>query len=277
MPFDLDNYDQGVGKAPAALIQAGLVPCLAARGVKVVSQETISPELSGGGQLTRLGRLGKQVADLTAAARASDTLPVILGGDCLNAVAVCAGLQTAAVDQALGIAWFDAHGDFNTPDTTLSGYLGGMPLACLCGYGLEELRASAGLEHPVEVNHVIMLGVRDLDPAEKELLESTPISCLNPAQVAAGRTQVAAGYHFQEVDGAYLHFDLDALDPGTAPGVDYPAPGGLSLEAAVSASKMVRAAAPLAGVTLSAFNPAKDRDDKTIESAIHVLAGILGE
>lgn len=259
------------------MIQAGLVSRLAERGVKVVSQQEVSPQLGTGDRLTLLGRLGKQVAVLTAAAHANHTVPVTLGGDCLNAIAACAGLRAALGDQALGIAWFDAHGDFNTPATTLSGYLGGMPLACICGYGLEELRAAVGLERPVDENQVIMLGVRDLDPAEKELLDSTPISYLNPAQVAAGRTQVAAGYHFQEVDGVYLHFDLDALDPAAAPGVDYPAPGGLPIEAAISAAKMVREASPLVGMTLSAFNPAADQGGKTVESAIQALEGILGE
>src|SRR6185503_7860496 len=98
------------------------------------------------------------LAGAVADAHRAGSLPVILGGDCLVAIGAAAGLRRA-LGSDFGVAWFDAHGDFNTPETTLSGYLGGMPLACACGRGLSILRQAAGLDRPVEEANVVMVGI----------------------------------------------------------------------------------------------------------------------
>ncbi|MBL8055041.1 MAG: arginase family protein, partial [Anaerolineales bacterium] len=181
-PFSLDQLRVGMGRAPEALLAAGLADRLRAGGhtVRVAERAT---ELGAGDRLTRIGRHLAGLAQAVAEAAQAGALPVVLGGDCLAAIGVVAGLRRAPAGE-LGITWFDAHGDFNTPATTISGYLGGMPLACCCGRGLDELRAAAGLTQPVAEAHVALLGVRDLDPAEAALLDSTPVQRFPPDKLA---------------------------------------------------------------------------------------------
>src|SRR5690606_35869958 len=107
-----------------------------------------------------------------ARARAAGFFPLILGGDCVTSLGTLAGLLTP---ETTGVAWFDAHGDFNTPDISISGYSGGMPLAVAVGRGLEELRNAARLNGPITERHVALLGVRDLDPLEEQALLSSSV------------------------------------------------------------------------------------------------------
>src|SRR6185503_8434310 len=116
-----------------------------------------------------LARIGYEVAR----SRAAGFFPLVVGGDCLVAIGVLAGLRDPA---NTGVAWIDAHGDFNTPETTTSGYLGGMPLACAVGRGLDELRAHAKLGAPVPERNVALIGARDLDPPEERALAASAVT-----------------------------------------------------------------------------------------------------
>lgn len=275
VPFDQDVFNVRCGKSPQLLKDAGLIERLEERGVHVRAETSVALDLGDGDQLQRLGRLGRSLADLVFEARERDTLPVVLGGDCINAIGVNAGLRRTLGESEFGVAWFDAHGDFNTPATTLSGYLGGMPLAASCGRGLDDLRESIGLTRPLNEEYIVMLGIRDLDAPEKELLDSTPISYLSPAEVAVGRTSTAAQFHFQNVQGFSLHFDLDALDPRQAPGLAYPTPEGMSIESTLGAMKALRQVAPLLAFTFSAMEPDKDIEGRTLETSLFVLTEML--
>jgi arginase len=263
-PFSLDQYRQGMGRAPEALLAAGLVAALESDGhtVRVAERST---ELGDGDRLTRLGRNLGLLAEAVAEARHAGTLPVILGGDCLVSIGAVAGLRHSLAED-FGIVWFDAHGDFNTPETTISGYLGGMPLACCCGRGLEELRAAAHLAQPVSDANVALLGVRDLDPAERALLDSTPVRRFEPAHVAGFAPPVLP---------TYLHFDIDTFDTRFAPGVNYPAPHGLTPQAALEAARKVRP--HLAALSLTAVDPELDPNGQTVRMGVELLRGILRE
>lgn len=261
-PFDLDQPLQRMGRAPAELLAAGLVTQLETAGhnVEVLERET---DLGAGERLTRMGRNLAALAEAVDAARRAGRLPVILGGDCTTSIGVVAGLRRSLPTE-LGIAWFDAHGDFNTPETTISGYLGGMPLACCCGRGLAELRAAAGLLLPVKEEHVALLGVRDLDPAEKDLLDTTPVQRFEPHHIS--------GFTSPSLP-TYLHFDIDALDLAFAPGVSYPAPGGLTPQTAIEAARKVLP--HLAAFSLTAVNPERDVTGQTVQTALQILTGVL--
>lgn len=274
-PFDQDKYNTGMGLTPAALLQAGLIKVLEGDGHNIVGQKIIPEGLGDGDQIDRLINLNKQISDHVYESRQSGSFPLILGGDCLLAIGVNAGLSRAFGVEGFGIAWYDSHGDFNTPDISLSGHLPGMALACCCGYGLEKLRSESGLLTPVNSSHVIMLGVRDLDPHEKVLLDSTPISYLNPDEVKTGAASTAAGYHFQEVEAVYLHLDIDSIDPSEAPGLSFPVPNGLFSQSAIAAGKTIQEISPLAALCLTMLNTEKDIDNKTLELAIKLIREIL--
>ncbi len=261
-PFSLDQHQAGMGKAPAALLASGLVAALEGDGHTVTVAER-EEDLGSGGRLERIGRNGAILAEAVVQAHQNGTLPVVLGGDCLVSIGVVSGLRRALPDD-FGIAWFDAHGDFNTPDTTLSGYLGGMPLAGCCGRGLAELRATAGLTRPVAEAHVALLGVRDLDQPEKALLDTTPVRIFAPADTP----NFAA-----EARPTYLHFDIDALDPAHAPGVNYPAPNGLDPATAIAAARQVRP--HLAAFSLTALDPERDVDGQTVRLGVELIRGVI--
>ena len=261
-PFFLDQHRQGMGRAPETLLAAGLVGALENDGHSVnVAERAV--DLGDGDRLTLMGRHLATLAEAVADARGAGRLPVILGGDCTLSIGVVAGLRRA-LSEDFGIAWFDAHGDFNTPDTTISGFLGGMPLACCCGRGLETLREATRLTQPMNEAYVAILGVRDLDPAEKDLLDSTPVRRYAPDELAKFRA---------EARPTYLHFDIDVLDPQYAPGVNYPTPNGLTPEVALVAARLIRP--HLAALSLTAVDPEIDPTGLTVQTALSFLSAIL--
>lgn len=264
-----------MGAAPDALLASGLLDALFQKGVKVASQERIELELSGDDLLGHFAQINNAVAEAVETAVTAGQLPVVLGGDCMLSLGINAGLQRSIPNKPTGVAWFDAHGDFNTPEISETGFLPGMPLACLTGYGLESLRTDLPLK-PIDENHVIMLGVRDLDPKEKELLNSTPVSYLNPEDVQNGRTEIVAEYHFQDVDEVYLHLDVDVLDPSVVPGTDYLTPDGLTLETMIEAIAIVKTEKPLAAVALTALNPEVEQA-QSVATAIQLLSEALAD
>ncbi|TDE00109.1 arginase family protein [Jiangella asiatica] len=174
-----------------------------------------APLPADGSVWERLAVLYDRVASVVAS---SVGTPVLVGsGDCTTSLATVAGLQRAGVSPS--IVWFDAHGDVQTLETTTSGYLGGMPLRMLTGYRPELIARRLGLA-PVPEDHVVLVDARDLDPPEREYLESSavrqvPVSALDASTLPDGPI--------------YLHVDLDVVNPAELPGLLFPAPGGPSL------------------------------------------------
>ncbi|MBI5348493.1 MAG: arginase family protein, partial [Chloroflexi bacterium] len=262
VPFNQDKHLSGMGNAPQALFDAGLLERLAAIGVHVEYTEEVENNLGEGEMLTRLGRLQNIVCDDVYDALKKNLFPLILGGDCCNALGMWGGLTHALArgwnpksptsdnvlparsargasqdveSYKIGVVWFDAHGDWNTEETSLSHYIGGMPYAAICGYGNKKLRDDVGITHAAQTDHCVLIGARDLDKPEEALMKTTHLTVLPPDQ--ARRDLSAAKKVLERVDAFYLHFDIDALDLTEAPGVNYPAPNGLTSDEAI---RMVR-------------------------------------
>lgn len=190
-----------------------------------VAERVAGAELPVGEQSGRVAILQERLA--AAVARAA-TPVVVAAGDCPSGVGALAGLQRAGTDAA--VVWFDAHGDFNTEETTETGYLGGFPLAEISGRGERAVAAAVGLD-PLADERILLLGSRDLDPGEARLLEGSGVRRAAVEDLAAGRVEPPPGPF-------YLHLDIDVADPSYAPGLNYPVPGGppqAALEAAVVA------------------------------------------
>jgi arginase len=272
VPYSLDAQESGMGRAPEALLEAGLVPRLEALGCAVSVATPVTIPVTGAPREERIGALLAALAAEVTRARAGGAFPLVLGGDCLTAIGTVAGLLDP---DDTGIAWIDAHGDFNTPGTTISGYLGGMPLACIVGRGLDELRAATGLTPAPEAN-VVLLGVRDLDPAEADLLAASQVTVVRGDALAGGLKALGPalallGEHTQ----LYLHIDIDVLDPGVAPGVDFPAPGGLSLDSLHALVQQLAGMGNLAALALTAVNPEKDIAGQTVQAALDTIAAAV--
>jgi arginase len=275
VPFNQDKHRDGMGNAPQALFDAGLLERLAAIGVQVEYTEEVENNLGEGEMLTRLGRLQNIVCDDIHDSLKQNHFPVLLGGDCCNALGMWGGLTHARPDSKIGVVWFDAHGDWNTEETSLSHYIGGMPYAAICGYGNKKLRADVGITQAAQTDHCVLIGARDLDAPEEALMKTTHLTVLPPTQ--ARRDLSSAKKVLANVDAFYLHFDIDSLDLAEAPGVNYPAPNGLTSDEAIRIVRELRAAKPMIAMSLTAIDPTKDTSGTTVKTGMRVLGEVLND
>jgi arginase len=203
---------------------------------------------------------GGQVDDALAA----DLVPVLAAGDCSICLTTLASALRHRPDAR--VLYLDAHGDFNTPDTSGDGFLGGMCLSGACG------EWQHGLAEPIPPERVVLAGVRDLDPGERELLERSPATVICASTV---ETLVAVK---NALDGApvYVHLDLDVIDPEEFP-AQFPAPGGLSSDKLYDLMEAVAEDSELVGIEITAFEAPRDEDElaDAAETAMRVLDPVL--
>jgi arginase len=234
------------------------------RGLASPGDPVLAASFGAGDQTARVGPLHGQLAGHVAAAAQAGRRPVCIFGDCCQVIPVLAGLQRAGISPTL--VWLDAHGDFNTPATTPSNFLGGMPLAMITGRGDLRMNANVGLE-TLPDESVVLCDGRDLDPGERELVEESAIRHVTPA------TRLTA----QDLpDGPlYVHFDSDIIDCREAPAFHYPVPGGPS--AAETAELLARLAATgrVVAASMTAWAPSLDRDGATKAKCLQAFAALL--
>jgi arginase len=212
---------------------------------------------------TGLLPLYEQLAEAVAAADEDSTITVF-AGDCCAAAGVLAGLERRGIEP--GVVWIDGHGDFNTPGTTVSGYLGGMVLSLITGRGDDDgFGPRLGLS-PVSDHRVLLVDGRDLDPAEDELIGQSGVQRISLADVeTAVSTTLGSGPLF-------LHVDLDVIDPSAFPGLMFPAAGGADLDAVCRAAAAVAATGRLAATS---FGCTWHPDEHDPEVSRTVVAAVL--
>jgi arginase len=193
------------------------------------------------------------------------TGPLALLGECTLAPAVVAGLRREHPELAL--VWVDAHGDLNTPETTPSRFLGGMPFAVLLGWCHDELRLAAGLDPPLPEERAALVGARDLDPGERAAIEASRLVVADDVAAAVAGLPADAPLH--------VHLDGDVLDPEDSPGVDFPAPAGWRLPHLVDEMAALAATGRVVGVSLCCGNPRRDPDGRSSAAYARALAPLL--
>lgn len=208
----------------------------------------------------RMGALGKALADETAAICAAGKLPVAVVGDCTMSIGVLAGLQRHYPH--LTLVWFDAHGDFNTPATTISGFIGGMPLAMLCGRGEQTIVEGAGAAIQPE-SAVILTDGRDLDPGEAQLIAQSGLTHL--PHLVDLLTQPLPEQPI------YLHFDVDVLQLADLSAVRFPAQGGPSLETVRQALACLAGTGRVVGASITLWDPELDPDGRGEETVMALI------
>lgn len=281
VPYRYDEPDKGVGRGPDAILAAGLPERLTEAGLELdgpVAARLDPADRESGRTAVNIGRLGAGTASLVAAARLDGIGSLVLTGDDTAIVGVISGLQQAdGAGAAIGVVWLDAHGDFNTPETSFSGILAGMPLAILAGLGGPLWRGAAGLAAPVPTDRMLIAGVRELDEKEETLLRSTSVRVVTVAELrdgdafAVGVARIAAACSV-----IALHVDLDVLDPPLVPSSSTPAANGLSVAEAAAALAAVLATGKVASLTVSSLNPGGgERGKRSIQSALAVVEGAV--
>jgi arginase len=221
------------------------------------------------------------IADLLHPAGASDADPrlLVLGGDCTAHAGALAGLRAARPERRLAIAWFDAHGDFNTPDRTPSGNVWGMPFAMICGRGDEDLVGAA--DGPtVRDEDAALFGGHVLDEAESRALAASRIAHFGTGMLAteAGQAAVAAWGRVvsRRVDGIYLAFDMDCLDGAQGWAVTMPEREGMSLETALGTIRTLAATIPVVGFGPTGITLANGDAERTVDAVVRLAAAALG-
>src|SRR3989304_3830732 len=281
VPIDLGADRRGVDMGPSAIRYTSLHQKLEGLGhtiedkgnIEVPIPETCSitdPRLK---YIDCIIPMARRIAGAVATSMQGGRVPLVLGGDHSLSVG---SIRGAAKHKKLGVLWMDAHGDFNTSDTTPSGNIHGMSLAALCGLGDPRLTSLWDETPPViDPGRVAIIGARDLDPGEKTNLQEAGVMVQSMEQidragiVTALEKAIARVSH--DVDGIYLSFDLDALDPRFAPGVGTAVSGGLTYREAHLVCEVVAETGKLIGMDVVEVNPVLDDTNRTAILAVDIV------
>ena len=274
VPYHAGDDRHPAAGGPPRLVDAGAANLLTAQGHDV-SVECVDRGAPFRDTASSSAAVNAKLAASVRGAHASARLPVVLAGSCVACHGVVAGLASAD----LGAVWLDAHADFNTPETTVSGFFPGMSLAVATGHCYAEYLAALGAGAELTEDAVVLLGVRDLSPeAERERLERSAIDVVTWRAGQPEEDPIAALDRLvSRARSVYLHVDFDCFSPDVAPGVaDDPVPGGVSGQ---QAEEIIRATADrfhIAAVTLATYAPVADPDERTLRLALRLIE-VLGE
>lgn len=295
VPMDLGQQRRGVDMGPSAVRYAGLFSRLSRLGCRVEDAGNIAvPQRdeqrvrahyagdgnSNAGTLRHLPEVVAACAAIYAVAKECASLPdipVFLGGDHSIAIGTVAGTAAAG---PVGLIWVDAHGDFNTPTTSPSGNIHGMPVAALTGHGHADL-VNLGHDGPkLRPQDVVMIGIRDLDSGERDLLAESGIHVYTMRDVdelgMAGVIRRTLG-HLTHVDRFHVSFDMDAMDPGEVPGVGTPVSGGLTMREAHLLMEVLAESNKVHALDVVEINPILDEGNRTAELAVDLIASLFGQ
>jgi arginase len=282
--LDLGAGRRGVDMGPSAIRYAGLHGQLARAGIDVEDRGNVETALAETGArgaerasfLDEILETCARIANVVENVREEGLLPLVLGGDHSIAIGTLSGLAASGPG---GVLWLDAHGDLNTPETTPSGNVHGMPLAAalgLCG----EAFAREGLRLPaIDPKRVALVGVRALDPGEQALVRELGVAVYTISDLDRRGVEPVIEEALTRVSGgSFVHVsvDLDVVDPEFAPGVGDPVLGGLSYREAHLALELVAEAGVLDSLELVEVNPIRDHENTTAKLAVGLAARALG-
>jgi arginase len=284
MPYVGERNVPDTARGPDYLEEGGIRKLLEQQGVQVKAADTVAlttEEAKAYGSWNRLALAAGDMSKLVAEERRAGYLPIGFLANCNGLLGMLSGLQhsgTGAKPLRVGMVFIDAHGDFNTPETTLSGMLGGMPVAIAAGQCLTRMRLKAGLEPAVPTRHIVEMCVRDTDPLEQELLDRSEIQQLTLEDV---RTRSANLHREMQrlselTDVIYVHVDMDGLDPSEVPGVALPVPNGPSSRELAAALTEIFKYPKMAAFGVAAM-PFDDQDKTGIsrQAAYNLILGVV--
>jgi arginase len=284
-PLDLGAGRRGVDMGPSAIRYAGLEERLTALGVECVDLGNVATAVAEATTehdprarfLPAIRATCERVAELVGAALDEDRVPIVLGGDHSIALGTLGGLAARRGPGA--VLWFDAHGDLNTPATTPSGNVHGMPLAAVLG------RGGAGFDSPswtlpaVEAERVAVIGARELDPGERTLIAELGLAVHTMSELDRRGIEEVVGDALRRAAGApfvHVSLDMDGLDPDVAPGVGTAVRGGLTYREAHLAMELVAESGLLCCLEIVEVNPILDRHNATAALAVELAASAFG-
>jgi arginase len=291
VPLDLGGNRRGTDMGPSAFRIAGLGEQLARLGLRVIDKGDVPspiPEKKGAGDphkryVKEIARVCQRLFQTSLASFSEGAMPIALGGDHSlgtgSVAAAAAHLRKSG--QPLGLIWVDAHGDMNNPGSSESGNVHGMPLAALLGSEPAELAHFAGDGPAVLPKHTVLVGIRNLDETEKQIVRASKVHVFTMKEVdRLGIAQVmerAIAIATKGTGGFHVSYDLDACDPTVAPGVGTPVKGGLSYREAHVVMEMVAESGKMTSFDLVEVNPTLDIRNTTAELGTELALSALGK
>lgn len=284
VPIDLGQSRRGVDMGPSAIRYAGLDDRLRELGCHLRDCGNVEtpvrdalPTEGGMAYLAAVLEAAERVFQAGRAAFSAGETPIFLGGDHSIALGTVAA---AAADGKTGLLWIDAHGDFNTPETSPSGNLHGMPLASLTGRGIPELVEILGPGPTIADPDTVLLGVRSLDAGERDLLRASDVNVFSMREVdesGIGRIARLALERLDHCVSLHVSLDMDSLDPSQAPGVGTPVPGGLTYREAHLLMEIIASSGKVKSIDVVEINPILDHSNRTARIAVELVASLLGK
>lgn len=287
VPIDLGAGTRGVNLGPEAIKYAGLVKRLENIGYNVedrcdipVNKKTaITVEGSNLKNLNVVAEVNDNLCKEVSDAMSEGKFPLVIGGDHSIAIGTISGVLQHKKN--LGVIWFDAHGDINTPQTSPSGNIHGMPIAVLLGMGDESLISIGGKDSVLKKENIVYIGSRDLDAGERTALKSLGIKVFTMHEiddmgiknVMAEAIKIAG----EGTDGIHVSFDLDVLDPEVAPGTGTKVPGGMGYREAHYALELIARSEKLVSAEFVEVNPLLDHENMTAKATVALAGSLLGE
>lgn len=265
VPYDSGQKDARMGNGPAQLVRHGLTSLPEVRVSRVeVEQQPF--------ELGTTFRVLSALAEEVRAAAQSQRFPLVLAGNCISSIGTLAGSSA----QAPGVVWLDAHGDFNTPETTVSGYIDGMSLATATGRCWQNLTGSIRGFHPILEKNVVLIGARDLDQDERNSLDRSAVASINTASLRSSVCDaITPAIDAFTAESVYLHIDLDVLDLSEARVNQYSCAGGLTLAELLETVSAVAATRPIAAAALTAYDPSGDNDGNALRAATALIEKLV--
>lgn len=262
VPYDSGQKEARMGNGPAHLLRHGLASLPEVR-VDEVEVEELPFELG------TTFRVLRSLSEKVTSAVQCNRFPLVLAGGCISCVGMLAGLGA----ESSAVVWLDAHGDFNTPETTVSGFLDGMALATATGRCWQNLTSSVPGFRPVREENVVLIGARALDPEERGLLQGSGVAWIDPAMIRKRGAEDALCPVPENLEPAqiYLHIDLDVLDRNEAFVNQFSSVGGLILAELLETVRVVAGARPVAADGITAYDPSYDGDGKALRAGTALL------
>jgi arginase len=291
VPMDLGASRRGVDMGPSALRVAGLQSRIKQLGhhvedignIKVKQAEEQHYGEKRAKYLAEISETCKELAETVKKSLEEGLLPLVLGGDHSIAVGTISGVAAhfQKLEKHVGYIWLDAHGDMNTPESSPSGNIHGMPLASIVGFGPPELVDLMGFKPKIEPRNVVLVGVRDLDTPEKRLIKKSGVHVFTMRDIdERGMREVmseALKFAGDETGGIAVSLDMDFVDPADAPGVGTPVRGGVTYREAHLAMEMIADTESLVSLEVVEINPVIDEHNRTALLGAELVCSGLGK
>ena len=288
-PTDIGAGSRGASMGPEALRVAHIAAVLTQQGLDVLDRGNLSgpnnpwlPPINGYRHLAEVTAWNQSVHDAVYAELVAGRLPILLGGDhCLGIGSISAvARHCRTVGKKLRVLWLDAHADFNTNTLTPSGNIHGMPVACLCGHGPQELTGLSGQLPAISPKWIRQIGIRSVDEGEKRFVHEQDLEVFDMRYIDEMGMRAAMELALALVDAnTHLHvsFDVDFLDPDIAPGVGTTVRGGPNYREAQLCMEMIADTGHLASLDVMELNPALDERNRTAEVAVDLIESLFGK